>query len=338
MPSQPNLASSKTLNQNQSESSARTTTTPAAGQEPPVKETKLDPLPTSNPFAPLASAPVPDDDDEEAATAAQPSNQCASSPAAPAPAPVEATQQASSHPWRFLAPEIPDSPKRSPVHSLPSQPPSPKRDEEQLPDRPSSPEVSPTLRLPEKDGLELLRRVLEAKQPSRTRGRFPVRPSPRHSMSSPTITAGSNNDRTTPQPDEHNRLVLYRPQDYDVVMRDRGHIQMLDEAIIADPPEWLVNLHRQMYEAYDAVRTLGSSVETAQIQNAAEIRQHYTALCTTYNTIASMQQAGIEATEVQIEQCKKKRKSLRESAMATKRLLKTAKLREKFGSSTDLIP
>ncbi|KAI4858491.1 hypothetical protein F4820DRAFT_463194 [Hypoxylon rubiginosum] len=102
---------------------------------------------------------------------------------------------------------------------------------------------------------------------------------------------------TTPQP-ESLALTLYRPQDYELVMKDAPDLAVSD-VVVTNPPEWILQLHAQMQDSYNAIRTLATQVDVTHRENQ-EVRESYNALCAVYNTIAQMYSVGIEVSAAQI--------------------------------------
>ncbi|KAI1439363.1 hypothetical protein F5Y02DRAFT_97479 [Annulohypoxylon stygium] len=130
---------------------------------------------------------------------------------------------------------------------------------------------------------------------ARSHTRFPVR----RSQDIP-IPPGQPPIRNSPQPDDNNAIIVYNPQDYDVVMSNAPDINQFTDIQIRNPPAYLVELHQRMFDTYHAVQSLASSIDAERLQDQTNIRKQYETMVDVYHTAVVMNRNGLEASADQI--------------------------------------
>ncbi|KAK3684195.1 hypothetical protein B0T22DRAFT_384088 [Podospora appendiculata] len=102
---------------------------------------------------------------------------------------------------------------------------------------------------------------------------------------------------STPAPGHS--LVLYNPQEFDVVMRDAADLAVTNDRI-DNPPEWLVYLHDKIARTYSAMQSLAKDVRATQRQDLEELKRGYNQMRDHYLGMAHLYHSGTQVTQQQI--------------------------------------
>lgn len=99
---------------------------------------------------------------------------------------------------------------------------------------------------------------------------------------------------------ENSSLVLYHPGDFDTVMTNSDDAIPRSLVQVTNPPPWLIALHDQFAAAHAQVREMTLSVGHEHTRDLTALKEQYDILRKNYATVATLFDAGIEASQAQI--------------------------------------
>ncbi|KAI1430906.1 hypothetical protein GGR50DRAFT_698531 [Xylaria sp. CBS 124048] len=105
---------------------------------------------------------------------------------------------------------------------------------------------------------------------------------------------------TTELSQPSNALVLYNPQDWDVVMGDAPEIA--HGRTVQNPPDWLREANEQMWHSYQAVVTYSQQLSEENRRDVESLRDQYTRMRDDYAALVHLQQSSVGATENMLSQ------------------------------------
>ncbi|KAJ4339286.1 hypothetical protein N0V85_009886, partial [Neurospora sp. IMI 360204] len=94
-------------------------------------------------------------------------------------------------------------------------------------------------------------------------------------------------------------LVLYKPEEFDVVMTTDADITA-GTVTVNNPPPWLLALHEQLAKAHDQVRGIALAVGKERSKELGNLKEQYGALQASYRAATEMFRAGLEASQNQV--------------------------------------
>ena len=95
-----------------------------------------------------------------------------------------------------------------------------------------------------------------------------------------------------------NTLVLYEPASFNEIMRNDQLITIPTGTIkVKDPPAWLTTLHEQIAAAHNQVRVIALAIGQEHAQELTTLKEQYDILKKSYNVVADLFDAGIEAAQ-----------------------------------------